>query len=358
MPQQKAIVTGNDPTGALQDVTLGKDIPLFIGGQALIGARAIEGPFLYTEDDVNLCDMIVDLGIMASPEATRELEGNQRSTAPRHGRSPTVSWSGLRRHGSEFQVWLGDQTPFASSIARLSDRGRWPIARMPVLEIKKIPLAVFNNVVPWSAGYLYETASITRNAALTAFARYLRFDNSEFEFDVSGTDAFWIAIKKATMMQYFQDLRATIGRNWNITTSDKLRIFENSAADGVTFDITRANTSKRSISLRGCARPGLVPPRRGLGFVDTERDNDFNTVFANSTGFRCRRSRRRTAPPFRTADRHDSVEMRLLRQPRASDRRPRPQEGWPAPGWTRCATVDPAISACSRTTRIFRFSAG
>ncbi len=280
---QKAIVTGNDPTGALQDVTLGKDIPLFIGGQALIGARPIEGPFLYTEADVNLCDMIVDLGIMATPTATREI----REITLNGTTSWTLAdgWLGPAFAGMEVNFLFGSetQTPLASSIARF---GSWALAYRShaVMEIKRIPLAVFNNVVPWGAGYLYETENISRNAALTKLARHLRFDDTEFEFDVSGTDAFWISIKKATMMQYFQDLRATIGRNWNILTTEKLRIFENSAADGVTFNITRANTAKRSIAVKRAA-PGLVPPRRGLGFVDIERDNDFNTVFADLNRF-------------------------------------------------------------------------
>lgn len=278
---QKAILTGNDPTGALRDATLGKEAPLFIGGEALIGARIIEGPFLYTESDVNLCDMIVDLGVMASPAASR--------TIPYFNINGTKSWEGSfigpAFAGMEANFLYGSetQTPFASSIARYGSRAV-PYRSRACIEVKKIPLSVFNNVVPFISGFLHESDSITRNAALAALARVCRFDTSEFEFDVVGSDPFWVAIQPATFMQYLQHLRS-IFRNWNILTAgEKLRVFENSAADGITFNLTRANTAMDSIRITR-ASADTVEQRLGLGFVDTERDNDFNTVVAENGRF-------------------------------------------------------------------------
>src|SRR4051812_32921876 len=43
----KSTLTGVD-TSALEAALFGKDIPLFVGGQALMGCRIIEGPFLTT----------------------------------------------------------------------------------------------------------------------------------------------------------------------------------------------------------------------------------------------------------------------------------------------------------------------
>jgi hypothetical protein len=71
-------------------------------------------------------------------------------------------------------------------------------------------------------------------------------------------------------------LQRSIFRNVNIVATDKLRIFENSSTTTpipVTRDDVVADRVKFWID-----PPETVPSDRILGFVDTDGDNDFNTV--------------------------------------------------------------------------------
>jgi hypothetical protein len=120
--------------------------------------------------------------------------------------------------------------PFASSIARYGSKAV-PYRSHVCCEIKKIPISVFNNQYPFVSLPVYEAANISRNDALAALARYARYDDSEFEFEVSGTDQFWIVAQQSDFIGYLQQFRK-IFRNWNITTSDKLRVFENDSSAG------------------------------------------------------------------------------------------------------------------------------
>jgi hypothetical protein len=59
-------------------------------------------------------------------------------------------------------------------------------------------LSVFNNQYSVRVcRFLHESDNLSRNAALAALARYARYDDSEFEFDVSGTDRSGLSRSKA-----------------------------------------------------------------------------------------------------------------------------------------------------------------
>jgi hypothetical protein len=100
---------------------------------------------------------------------------------------------------------------------------------------------------------------------------------------VSGSDTFWIVPQQTDFISYLQSFR-TIFRNWNITATDKLRVFENSAADGITSTITRSNITAGSLKLTK-ADPLSIPRQRILSFIDVERDNAINTAPATLERF-------------------------------------------------------------------------
>jgi hypothetical protein len=281
----KTVVTGTETDDKFTQQIIGHDIPIFVGGQALMGNRIYEGPFYYTEDDVNLVDMIVGCAVTATPSATRtidylSLNGTKSATSPDGG----TTWAGIGPAfaGLEISVRTGteDQLPFASSISRYGSKAV-PYRSHICAEIKKIPLSVFNNQYPFVSLPVFESEYITRNNALAALARYSRYDDSEFEFSVSGRDQFWIVAQQSDFIGYLQQLRKIL-RNWNITTTDKLRVFENDSSAGVNAVLTRSNAFNFKFT-RG--DPLAIPRQRSYSFIDIERDNDFNAVTATRERF-------------------------------------------------------------------------
>lgn len=280
----KTAVTGTQVDAKFAAQLIGKDIPIFVGGQALMGCRIIEGPFLREEDGAGLCDMIVSPAIAASPEATRQLtsirlNGTESFTSGDGGATWAPPSGSAVFDDVEINVLYGteDQTPLASSISRYGSRAV-PYRSHICVELKNIPLDSFANTIPFVSVYVYESDFVTRNAALLKLAKYARFNEDECDFAVSGHDTFWVVAKQASFIEYAQSLQRTIGRNWNIVPGETLRIFENSST--VTpIALTRTDIVEDSTRFT-IVDPLLLPAQRTLGFVDTGRDNDFNSVKA------------------------------------------------------------------------------
>jgi hypothetical protein len=274
-------LTGVDTT-ALEAALFGKDIPVFVGGQALMGCRIIEGPFLHVVSGVNVVDFIATCAVSANPGGTRtitslNLNGTQSWTSA--GGPIGTPFAGMTvnvKTGTE------DQTPFASSVTRYGDFAV-PYRSHICVEILNCPLDAFNNVVPFASIFVHEDFSITRNAALAVLAKYARFDPSEYEFNVAGSDTFWIVPQQTEFIAYMQNLR-TIFRNWNITATDKLRVFDSLASGGITSTITRSNVTAGSLKLTR-ADPLSIPRQRILSFIDVDRDNEINTAPATLERF-------------------------------------------------------------------------
>jgi hypothetical protein len=274
-------LTGVDTT-ALEAALFGKDIPVFVGGQALMGCRLIEGPFLHVVSGVNVVDFIATCAVSANPSGTRTITSLNLNG--------TKSWTaaggpiGAPFAGMTINVKTGteDQTPFASSIARYGDFSVAYRSHICV-EVLNCPLDAFNDVIPFASIFVHETDSITRNDALATLAKYARYDASEFEFNVAGSDTFWIVPQQTELIKYLQNLR-TIFRNWNITATDKLRVFESDASGGIMFTITRSNVTAGSLKLTR-ADPLSIPRQRILSFIDVERDNAINTASATLERF-------------------------------------------------------------------------
>jgi hypothetical protein len=257
----------------------GKDIPIFVGGDALIGGRIIEGPFITMGGSPSqpLASFIVSVALAANPTGTREITSMRLN-----GTESWTSLGGSLISGMSVNVKTGSetQTPFASSISRYGDRA---IAYRPhiLVEIQNCPLASFNNIIPFVSAYVSDSSfgspatGISRNDALTVLARYARYDDSEFSFDVSGTDRFWIVAQNTQFIPFLQQMRR-IFRKWNIVASDALQIFE---SDLTTTDltITRAMLAANSLRFRH-SDPLSIPRQRGVRYIDVNRDNDFNVV--------------------------------------------------------------------------------
>lgn len=278
----KTSLTGTEVDDKFAAQIIGKDIPIFVGGQALIGCRIAEGPFINTVDGAGYVDMIVTAALAATPTATREirsirLNGTESLTSADGG----ATWTGVGTafDAVEVNVLYGteEQTPLASSIARYGARAV-PYRSHICVELKNVPLSVFANIIPFVSIEVYESDFLTRNDGILKLAQYARYDTSELEVEVSGQDEFWIVAQQSTFIAYLQGLQRTVGRNWNIAPSDKLRVFENDTT--VTpIAITRADIVEDSASFQQID-PNALPAIRNLGFIDTGRDNDFNKVKA------------------------------------------------------------------------------
>lgn len=273
----KTVATGTQTDDQFAAQLIGKDIPIFVGGQALMGCRIIEGPFLYNDSGAGFCDMVVSCAVAATPGATRlitslNLNGTQSWTL-------AGGFIGTAFAAMEINFLYGTetQTPLASSISRFGDRAV-PYRSHIGVELKKIPLSVFANTIPFVSTYVYETDYLTRNAGLAKLAQYARLSPAEYAFSVSGLDPFWVVAQQSTFIQYLQDIQKTIGRNWNIVLDDKLRVFE-SIATVAPVHLTKGDIVEDSIKFME-ASPLSLPAIRTLGFIDVGRDNDFNSVKA------------------------------------------------------------------------------
>jgi hypothetical protein len=267
------------PASELNNILYGKDIPVFVGGIALIGGRICEGPYYATVGGVQVVSFIVSLAIAANPSGTRTI-----TSVSLNG---TVSWTlagGSLIAGMTVNTKSGTetQTPFASSVAR---DGSDAIAYRPhiLVEILNCPLAPFGNVVPFVSGKVQDSTfgpaadGITRNDALTVLANYAGYTNSEIDISVSGLDTFWIVAANSTFIQLLQQFQALF-RRWNIVTTDKLYIFE---SDDFTVDatLTRSNTISKSIAFT-IDDPLALARELVFGFIDVDRDNEPNTAAA------------------------------------------------------------------------------
>lgn len=284
---EKTTLTGVELDDDFANQIIGKDIPIFVGGRALIGCRICEGPFLTTVDDAGFVDIIVTPALAATPTATRTLtqirlngvasftsvDGGATWTAVDATPGPSVF------AGVEITIRTGTETqlPFDSSVTRYGARAV-PYRSHILIELKNIPLSLFNNEIPFVSVIVYEEDYLSRISAIRKLADYARYDSDEYDINVSGQDIFWVVHRQTTFIEYLQELQRSVGRTWNIVINDKLRVFETLSTD-TPITITRADIVAGSAEFSK-TDPREVPAIRNLGFIDTGRDNDFNSVKA------------------------------------------------------------------------------
>jgi hypothetical protein len=284
---QKTTATGIELDDDFAGATIGKIIPVFVGGEMLAGCKLIEGPFLSTVDDAGYVNYIVSPFAVAVPEATRELSsirlnGTESFTSGDGG--ATWTEAGAAFSGVTINVLYGTetQTPFASSVDRYGARAV-PYRSHVCIELQVVPLAPFANLIPFASVFVHQDDYLTRKEGIERLARYARYNDEEFEIEVSSQDDFWIVVKEQTFIEFLQDLQRTILRNCNICATDKLRVFENSSTE-TPIEITKGDVAADSVRFWQDP-PETVPAQRTLGFVDTGRDYDFNSVTARRSRF-------------------------------------------------------------------------
>jgi hypothetical protein len=284
----KSLVTGTELEDDFSGATIGKEIAVFVGGQILAGCRLYEGPFLSTVSGEGFVDYIVGPFVLAVPGAELSIDsirmnGTESLTSADGG----TTWTPLGTVFDDVVINLlrgtETQTPFASSLLRYGARAV-PYRSHVCIELQNVPLAPFANLIPFISVYIVQEESITRQEAVSRILEYSRFSTSQFEVNVSGTDVFWILPgDQGTVFDFLRDLQRSIFRNVNIVATDKLRIFENSSTT-TPIEITREDVSVDSIKF-WIDPPESVPSDRVLGFVDTDGDNDFNTVKVSRARF-------------------------------------------------------------------------
>lgn len=279
---QKTSITGIKLEDDFAGATIGKDIPVFIGGQILAGCKLIEGPFLTTVSDEGFVNYIVSPFAVAVPEAIRELtslrlNGVESLTSADGG----ATWTSLGTvfDGMVINVLYGTetQTPFASSISRYGARAV-PYRSHVCIELQVTPLTPFSNLIPFVSVQVNQDETLTRKVALERILRYARFDDSEFEVEVSGQDTFWVLVGQDSLFQVLNNLQRSVLRNCNVVATDKLRIFENSST-ATSIPITKDDVAAGSVRFWQDP-PESVPAERTMGFVDTDADNNFGTARA------------------------------------------------------------------------------
>jgi hypothetical protein len=279
---QKSVVTGTKLEDDFGAATLGQDIAVFIGGTILAGCRLLEGPFLTTVSSEGFVDYIVSPFVLAVPGAALSIEslrlnGTESLTSADGGTTWVSLGAVFDDVADNVSVLKGTetQTPFASSITRYGARAV-PYRSHVCIELKVMPLAPFANLIPFVSAYMVQDETLARREALSRILNYTRFDTTQYEFNGSGTDIFWVMIGSETVFEFLQNLQKSIGRNWNIVATDKLRIFENSSTT-TPIPVTRDDVAEGSVKF-WIDPPETVPNARILGFVDTDGDNAFNTV--------------------------------------------------------------------------------
>jgi hypothetical protein len=284
----KTAITGIELEDDFSGATIGKDIPVFIGGSILAGCKLIEGPFLTTVSSEGFVNYIVSPFAVAVPEATRELtslrlNGTESFTSGDGG--TTWTESGAVFAGVTINVLYGteQQLPFASSSDRYNARAV-PYRSHVCIELQVVPLTPFANLIPFVSVQVDQDDGLTRLEAVERILRYTRFDDSEFEVEVSGEDVFWVYAGQDTVFEFLQNLQTSgVGRNWNVVATDKLRIFENSST--VTpIEIAPGDVAAGSVRFWQDP-PESVAAEFTFGFVDTDGDNAYNTVRARRSRF-------------------------------------------------------------------------
>lgn len=282
----KTAATGAKIDDKFAGQIIGKDNVIFVGGQVLFGCRICEGPFLRDVDGAGFVDMIVTCAMAAVPGATREIRYlNLNGTKTFESSDGGETWDVVAGATTSvfddvaINVLYGTetQTPLASSISRYGARAV-PYRSQICIELKNIPLAPFANVIPFVSAYVYQDAFLMRNEGLRRLANFARFSDAELDIEVSGHDTFWIVAQQSSFMEYLQGLQRTLGRNWNIVPSDKLRITE-TPSTVVPITITRDDFVEDTGGFNR-VDPLSVPAIRTMGFIDTGRDNDFGSVKA------------------------------------------------------------------------------
>lgn len=281
-------VTGVEPQ-AVEAILYGKDIPLFVGGKALMGGRIVEGPYFGgTQADPTVTFVAYhafNIGSYQGPPT-----GDTTVTGARL-RGQEVWSDGVytatdKLPSGKFDWRPGHvgQTPFAQSIAR---DGASAIAYTfgIVSSWTDIPLKPFGGIVPFPSVMIELSRfgdpddGITRSQAIMNILEWTRFEASEYEIDVGDSDPAWLVGSQFTLEQFLANLRS-IFPGYHITYTDKLRIIEPDGFE-VNGELTNRNVLKGSLIFKR-TDPLIVPFQKQYEFINKDRDYETDVVSARA----------------------------------------------------------------------------
>lgn len=242
-PVSAPVITGQDPN-EIANATLGKKIPIFVGGLARIGtAGIVYGPNISS----NIGSAGMSFGFAANVTGTRRIEEISFDSK--------VAWTladGFKAEEFTFRFYQGTLTQAADplEIAEFEASEAVAYRGQMLLFIENLPLASFNNRWPYVACKIGDTTGgatpsdgINLGEALErlAYSPWIGFTSSDFETDgiTDVVDAMIVA-EDTSFLDLVRNLNR-VYRSWDILQTDKLRVVDrgSNVTPDIVFDRSR-----------------------------------------------------------------------------------------------------------------------
>lgn len=266
----------------------GKLRPKFIGGEAWIGGRIIEGPFFGgTQTDPTLT-AIYYLAEAANPSGTRTIPKfairGAETAFDGSGNLTDAKYAGAT---VEFKTGTSPQTPCQQSIDRYGANAIG-YTRGILIAIKNLPLRPSAGMVPLISGFVSDTSfgdpsdGTEYNDLLGVILRDCRYATTEYEVDVSRTYRGMILANSGDLIAWLQNERKILV-HMAITFSDKVRIVEPTTLS-VDAEITNDNAVRGSLVFTK-ADSAAAARKIQSTYIDKDRDYQMNVVTAQEDVF-------------------------------------------------------------------------
>lgn len=242
-PVSTPVITGQDPN-EIANATLGKKIPIFVGGLARIGtAGIVYGPNISS----NTGSWGASFGFAANVTGTRRVEEIAFDSK--------VAWTladGFVSEAFTFRFYQGTLTQAADAleVAEFGSSNAVAYRGQMLLFIENLPLAQFNNRIPYVAIKIGDTTAgatpsdgINLGEALErlAYSPWVGYTANEFETDgITDIADAMIVAEDTSFLELVQNLNR-IYRSWDILQTDKLRVVDrgSNVTPDIVFDRTR-----------------------------------------------------------------------------------------------------------------------
>lgn len=266
----------------------GKLRPKFIGGEAWIGGRIIEGPFFGgTQTDPTLT-AIYYLAEAANPSGTRTIPKfairGAETAFDGSGNLTDAKYAGAT---VEFKTGTSPQTPCQQSIDRYGANAIG-YTRGILIAIKNLPLRPSAGMVPLISGFVSDTSfgdpsdGTEYNDLLGVILRDCRYATTEYEVDVPRTYRGMILANSSDLIAWLQNERKILV-HMAITFSDKVRIVEPTTLS-VDAEITNDNAVRGSLVFTKSDSTAAVRKIQST-YIDKDRDYQMNVVTAQEDVF-------------------------------------------------------------------------
>lgn len=282
-PDQISTVTGIDPQ-EVANATMGKVIPIWVGGMPRMGSHIIYGPTIRFVSGVPRASFGVSFGMPANNLGTRELreirlDGFKVWTLAEGSLIPDFT----------HRFYGGTETQAADPLVIAAFPGA-PVAHKGqcCIFIEELPLTDFNNQVPFVSALIADTTGaadpedgVNLGDALEQIAASPYVDIDFESVDISErVDAVIVAEKIA-----FIDLCVRYSRLhlWDVVQRDKLKVIERgTVTPDLTLDLTNilADTGDNApITIERQQQDDLARELE-YSYIDIDRDYEINSISA------------------------------------------------------------------------------